>query len=60
MHYVMVSKIQWKPFWLATQLYPQNDWTGWQDGVNYDVFTPTLFYSYSILMLMKATQYVKT
>ena len=29
-HYVMVSKIQWKPFWLATQLYPQNDWTGWQ------------------------------
>ena len=28
-HYVMVSKIQWKPFWLATQLYPQNDWTGW-------------------------------
>ena len=27
-HYVMVSKIQWKPFWLATQLDPQNDWTG--------------------------------
>ena len=27
-HYVMVSKIQWKPFWLASQLYPQNDWTG--------------------------------
>ena len=24
----MVSKIQWKPFWLATQLYPQNEWTG--------------------------------
>ena len=22
----MVSEIQWKPFWLATQLYPQNDW----------------------------------
>ena len=36
-HYVMVSKIQWKPFWLATQLYPQNDWTGWQNGVNDDV-----------------------
>ena len=29
---------EWKPFWLATQLYPQNDWTGWQNGVNYDVF----------------------
>ena len=33
----MVSKIQWKPFWLATQLYPQNDWTGWQNDVNDDV-----------------------
>ena len=37
-HYVMVSKIQWKPFWLATQLYPRNNWTGWQKGVNNDVF----------------------
>ena len=36
-HYVMVSKIQWKPFWLATQPYLQNDWTGWQNGVNDDV-----------------------
>ena len=27
-HYVMVSKFQWKPFWLATQLDPHNDWTG--------------------------------
>ena len=38
-HYVMVcvSKMQWKPFWLATQLDPQNDWTGWQTGVNDDV-----------------------
>ena len=27
-HYVIVSKVQWKPFWLATQLYPQNDWLG--------------------------------
>ena len=26
-HYVMLSKIHWKPFWLATQLYPQNDCT---------------------------------
>ena len=33
-HYVIVSKIQWKPFWLATQLYPQNDWTEWQFCVN--------------------------
>ena len=36
-HYVMVSKIQWTPYWLATQLYPPNDWTGWQNGVNDDV-----------------------
>ena len=34
----MVSKLQWKPFWLATQRDPQNDWTATQDGVNYDVF----------------------
>ena len=27
-------------FWLAAQLYPQNDWTGWQYGVNDDVCTP--------------------
>ena len=27
-HYVMVSRIQWKPFWLTAQLYPQNDWLG--------------------------------
>ena len=37
--YVMVSKFQWKPFLLATQLFPQNDWTGWQNGVNDDVCT---------------------
>ena len=37
-HYVMVSKFQWKPFWLATQRDPQNDWTATQIGVNYDVF----------------------
>ena len=34
-HYVMVSKIQWKPFWLATQRDPQNDWTATQNRVNY-------------------------
>ena len=27
-HYVMVSKVQWKPFWLATQLSLQDDWLG--------------------------------
>ena len=32
-HFVMVFKITWKPFWLATQLYPQSDWTGRQNGV---------------------------
>ena len=37
-HYVMVSKFQWKPFWLATQRDPQNDWTVTQNRVNYDVF----------------------
>ena len=36
-HYVMVSRSQRKPFWLATQLDPQNDWTEWQKGVNDDV-----------------------
>ena len=28
MHYVTESKVQWKLFWLATQLYLQNDWLG--------------------------------
>ena len=28
-HYVMLFRIQWKPFWLATQLYPE---TGWLSG----------------------------
>ena len=40
-HYVMVSKFQWKPFWLATQRDPQNDWTERQIRVNYDVFAQT-------------------
>ena len=34
----MVSKFQWKPFWLATQRDPQNDWTATKNRVNYDVF----------------------
>ena len=42
---IMVSKIQWKPFWLATQLFPQNDWTGLQNGVNYDICTQATFYT---------------
>ena len=25
-HYIMVSQIQWKPFWLATQFHSQTDW----------------------------------
>ena len=37
---VLVSTIQWKPFWFAMQLYPQNDWAGWQIYVNFDVCTP--------------------
>ena len=27
-HYIIESKVQWKPCWLATQQYPQNDWLG--------------------------------
>ena len=27
-HYIIESNIQWKPLWLATQQYPQNDWLG--------------------------------
>ena len=42
-HYVMVSKFQWKPFWLATQRDPQNDWTATQNRVNYDVFVQAPF-----------------
>ena len=36
-HYVMVSKFQWKPFCHATQRDPPNDWTATQNRVNYDV-----------------------
>ena len=36
-HNVMVSKFQWKPFWLATQWDPPNAWTGLQNDVNYAV-----------------------
>ena len=42
-HYVMVSKIQWKPFWLAAQLYPHIR-AGWQFHVKKkkDVFAQAL------------------
>ena len=43
-HYVIVSKIQWKPFWLVTQLYPHNDWARWQNGVNDDVCAQSPFF----------------
>ena len=26
--YIIESKVQWIPFWLATQQYPHNDWLG--------------------------------
>ena len=42
-HYVMVTKFQWKPFWLATQRDPQNDWAATQNRVNYDVFSQAPF-----------------
>ena len=40
-HYVMVSKTQWKTFWLATQHCPQNGLAGWLFRVDYDVFRHT-------------------
>ena len=43
-HYVMVSKFQWKPIWLAIQRDPQNDWTATQNRVNYDVFAQAPFH----------------
>ena len=39
----MVSKFQWKPFWLATQRDPQNDWTATQNRVSHDVFAQAPF-----------------
>ena len=33
----MVYKFEWKPFWLAIQLFPQNDMPGWQVRVKDDV-----------------------
>ena len=52
-HYVMVSEFQWKPFWLATQRDPQNDWTATQNRVNYDVFAqaPLLQLKHLILIV---------
>ena len=48
-HYVMVSKFQWKPFWLATQRDPQNDWTATQNCANYDEFAQASFRKLSAL-----------
>ena len=48
-HYVMVSKFQWKPFWLSQQRDPQNDWTATQNCVNYDVFAQASFRKWSAL-----------
>ena len=42
-HHVVVSNFQWKPFWLATQRDPQNDWTATQNRVNYDVLAQAPF-----------------
>ena len=41
-HHVIVPKIRWEPFWLASQLYPPNDWDGRQFHVNSGVCTQTL------------------
>ena len=45
----MVSKFQWKPFWLATQRDPQNDWTATQNRANYDVFAQAPLQRYKTL-----------
>ena len=37
----MISGHSWRRFWFATHLDPQNDWIGWQNRVNYDVFAET-------------------
>ena len=37
------SKFNGKPFWLATQLYPYNDWTWRQNVVTYDVIAEAPF-----------------
>ena len=37
------QKNQWKPFWLAIQLYLQNDWTGCKFRVDDDVFAQAPF-----------------
>ena len=47
----MVSKFQWKPFWLATQRDPQNDWAATQNRVNYDVFAQAPFQKSRLLVL---------
>ena len=44
----MVSKFQWKPFWLATQRDPRNDWAATQNRVNYDVFAQAPFLDHSL------------
>ena len=51
-YYIMVSKIQWKPVWLATQLYPQSNWTGWQSGVTYAVSASAPFQAFITLREM--------
>ena len=53
-HYVMVSKFQWKPaFRLATQRDPQNDWTATQNRVNNDVFAQAPFFNFLVRLLFK-------
>ena len=42
-HCVIVSKVQWKPFWLATQLYPQND----SLGGNFFPYTMSTAYNFN-------------
>ena len=61
--YVIVSIFQWKPFWLAIQRDPQNDWTATQNRVNNDVFAQApsgqltwFFFSLSTFFILHLTR----
>ena len=45
-----VSEVQGMPFWPATYLHRQNDWTGWQNGVNDDVCAQASFFFAQIII----------
>ena len=57
----LVRIMSWYPkfngshaFWHVTQLYPQHDWTGWQNVANDDVCTGTIIQTGLNCMAMRA------